>query len=98
MRGSINSLEQWSDAPVPVPGGRAPDPWNRAAAIGAITILLHSIFRHQKPVALDERGTAVMAAGVLPLADISRQVPRIHVLQSRPLTILDDLHQIVHDR
>src|SRR3954447_21648558 len=80
---------------IPVPPGLAPDAGDRLVAVGAEAVLLHAGAEHEEAVAGDDGRAAVVAAGVLPLADLAGEVARVEVPQPGLAAVLDDLHEVL---
>src|SRR5262245_24189788 len=89
------SSEDASHSSVAMTGGFSPDSGQRFVTIGARSIITHAIFRHEESVSLDHRRAAMVATRVLPLADLSGEISRVHVLQAGPLPVLDNSQQIL---
>src|SRR5215207_10935040 len=75
-----------------------PDPWQRLVAVGTRAVRVHAVLLHVKAPALDERRVAVVAARVLPLADLAGEVAGIKIFQARLQAELDDAHQVFDRR
>src|SRR2546428_13879470 len=90
----ITHSNQRSHAPVPVARRPAPDAGEWLATVRAQPVGAYPAFQQQESVPLDHGRVAVVAAGVLPLADLARQIAGIHVFQPGLLSQVDDPHQV----
>src|SRR5262249_42171315 len=80
-------LCQRPHAAVAVAAGLAPDAGDGLVAVRAQAIGAHAALLHVEAVALHDRRAAVVAARVLPLADLAGEVAGVHVLQADLLAV-----------
>src|SRR5258706_11590087 len=88
--GHKDILSNSANPSIPMPTALPPDPRNRLVTIRTQPIALgHPIFLHHKTESSNQRGIAMMTAGVFPFAHLSRNISGVHIFQPGLLAVFD---------